>query len=147
MRRVFAVSLVALLCSACEEPVSGSFEVRNATGEAFTFRPSACADGGEFGYWGVQLRDGSRFIDIFERGDVPYASVYSPGEAAFEIELDSCQVFEGRLSRRTVNKSGTVKGEFTLECVDAEGHEIIGSMNFQDCGDAEDDDDDHHHHH
>lgn len=143
VRRVFAVSLVALLCSACEEPLSGSFEVRSATGDVFTFAPQQCVDGSEYGYWGVQLRDGGRAMDIFERDDVPYALVYSPGQTAFELELESCGVFEGRLKRRSINGSGTSRGHFTLECVAEDGREIVGEMHFEDCGSPDDDDDDH----
>ncbi len=116
--------------------------MRSATGDVFTFAPDKCVDGSEYGYWGVQLRDGGRVMDIFERDDVPYALVYSPGQTAFELELESCGVFEGRLKRRSINGSGTSRGHFTLECVAADGREIVGEMRFEDCGSADDDDDD-----
>lgn len=135
--------MALLLCSACSEPVSGALEVRNASGEAFNFEPEECFDGGEHGYWGVQFRDDKgRVVDIFKRDDVPHAIVYSPGRVAFEVELQACEVFEGRLERRAVNGSGTMKGNLILECDDGEGRQLAGDLVFKDCGVYDDGSDD-----
>lgn len=135
--------MALLLCSACSEPVSGTLEVRNASGDAFRFTPEECFDGGEHGYWGVQFRDeDGRVVDVFKRGEVPHAIVYSPGRVAFEVELSACEVFEGRLERRAVNGSGTMKGDLTLDCSDGEGRQLAGDLVFKDCGAYDDDDND-----
>ena len=135
-------ALVIAMASGCNEPVQGSLEIESAAGEAFSFRPDTCADGGELGYWGVQFRDGHRAVDVFKRDDHPYALVYSPGQAAFELALDDCAVFEGELSRRSVNGSKTMRGELTLECTDAQGRTLAGDLRFEDCGNPDDNDDD-----
>jgi len=139
MGRAVGIGVVLVLCGGCDDSISGSIDVRNATGEAYTFRPGACVDGDEYHFWGVQLQDGPRAVDIFERDDVPYAGIYSPGQAAFEIALDSCAVFKGELTRQTINGSAEMRGDFTFDCTDAEGHAMVGDVSFSQCG-ADDND-------
>ena len=146
MRGSVGVLVVLMFCGACQEPVHGDMDVRSASGDAYTFTPTECFDGGELGYWGVQLRDDDgRVVDVFERADVPHAIVYAPGRVAFELNLESCEVFEGRLKRRVVNGSGTMRGEFTIECSGPAGQALAGEVSFEDCADGHDeqpDDDD-----
>ena len=132
-----------LVCGGCEEPLQGNLEVSARAGESFRFAPKHCADGGELGYWGVHLRDDrGRAVDVFKRDDVPHATVYAPGRAAFELDLDACTLFEGKLTRRTVNGSGTMKGDLAFDCDDGAGHVLVGEVSFEDCGSFEEHDDD-----
>jgi len=132
-----------LLCTACGEPVEGAVAVRSASGESLRFEPVQCYDGDDYGYWGVHLRDDDgRSMDIFERDGVPFAQVYAPGRAAFEVPLSGCEDFSGRLKRKTVNGSAHVRGEFRFACFEEDGRELIGDVTFEDCGYLDDDSDD-----
>lgn len=142
MRGSVGCLVLLMFCGACEDPVRGAIDVRSAAGDAYTFTPTECLDGGELGYWGVQLRDeDGRVVDVFERADVPHAIVYAPGRVAFELNLESCEVFEGRLKRRSVNGHGTMRGNFSLECAGPAGQGLAGDVTFEDCGAGDDDDD------
>ncbi len=140
MGRWCGLWVVVLLGTGCAEPVRGTLAVHARSGQAYDFEPDECLDGGEFGYWGVQLRDDDgRVVDVFKRDDVPHAIVYAPGRLGFELTLDQCTVFEGRMTRRTVNGHAEMGGDLTIDCLDSEGNALAGDVSFTDC-DCEDDD-------
>lgn len=123
-------------------------------GDALTFRPTACADGDELGFFGAQFTDDHfQILDFHRRDGAPAVQFYSPGNGAFLVREDDCDVLDGDLLRHFNSSTGNgkVEGRLELSCTSPRGWLIEGVLNFEDCGppdDGDDDDDcDHHHSH
>lgn len=146
MARLGFVSLVAMLVlGGCLETAGGELRIESSRGERLVFSPSVCIDGDEFGFFGVELRDGDAAFGQFvggERG--PAFLFFARGWEAFRVTPEDCVRYDGEIERHAeeVTDWSRVHGEVTLNCETPRGQRLEGTLHFERCGPQEDEDDD-----
>jgi len=149
-RCILALALALLGSGACQSKLSGELAIDTGRHRDFAYVPEYCADGGYFGFFGVQLRDdGERVLELFRDDDGrPGLAFYAPHGAEFELGEGDCTTLDASLMRQYnhTTESARMEGWLEVDCAVPGGWTIAGELAFERCDypEGESDDDDEH---